>query len=124
MSIEEKYYEVSDKIQEKEIEFGLESLSDNERQFYLVDSLLMELNNGGFDQYFSNSIGEYWDETFNVLVNLGLTYLAGLGKKANKIYRSNKSEDDKLDELSELDDGFYEEMEYEETYKKLLSLLS
>jgi hypothetical protein len=120
---EEKYLELSDKIQAKESEVGIEGLNNNERQFYLVDSLLMELNNGGFDQYFSNSSGEFWGETLNVLEKLGLTFLAGLGKKANKIYQSNKSEDDKLDKLSELNDEFYE-LEYEETYKKLVSLFS
>ncbi|CRK84716.1 DMP19 family protein [Neobacillus massiliamazoniensis] len=123
-NIEEKYLEMSHKIQEKESEAGLEGLNSNERQFYLVDSLLMELNNGGFDQYFSNSAGEFWSETFAVMEKLGITFLASLGLKANKIYHSNKSEDDKLDKFDDLDDKFYAKMEYEETYKKLLSLLS
>ncbi|WML50228.1 DUF4375 domain-containing protein [Neobacillus sp. PS3-34] len=120
--IDEKYLEISEKVHEKESEVGLKGLNSDERQFYLVDRLLMELNNGGFDQYL-NSTGESWRETVNILEKLGLELLADLGNRANTIYLSNKSEDDKLDELSELDDEFYE-MEYEETYKKLLTLLS
>ncbi|MGG0177716.1 hypothetical protein [Gottfriedia acidiceleris] len=46
---EDLYLEMSDKINEKESIKGFEELSQNIRNFYLVDSLIMELNNGGFD---------------------------------------------------------------------------
>jgi hypothetical protein len=46
---EDLYLEMSDKIIETESIYGIGVLSENERNFYLVDSLLMELNNGGFD---------------------------------------------------------------------------
>jgi len=66
---EDSYLEMSDKIIEKESKNGIEGLSQNERNFYLVDSLLMELNNGGFDQYFLNWTGEHWQETVSILDN-------------------------------------------------------
>jgi len=81
------------KYNEKESKNGIEGLSQNERNFYLVDSLLMELNNGGFDQYFLNWTGEYWKETVSILDYLGISFLSNLVKKANEIYRSGKSEE-------------------------------
>lgn len=123
---QEKYNALAEKITDKEIEFGLDALSERERQFYLVGELLEELNNGGFDQYFSNSSGHNWTETLTVLENLGFKSLAKLGKKAHVIYESEKDEDDKLEKLDELDNQFFEmdETEYDKIYKKLLSLFS
>ena len=82
---EDSYLEMSDKIIEKESKNGIEGLSQNERNFYLVDSLLMELNNGGFDQYFLNWTGEHWQETVSILDNLGISFISNLVKKANEI---------------------------------------
>ncbi|PET33917.1 hypothetical protein CN514_25215 [Bacillus sp. AFS001701] len=121
---EDSYLEMSDKIIEKESKNGIEGLSQNERNFYLVDSLLMELNNGGFDQYFLNWTGEHWQETVSILDNLGISFLSNLVKKANEIYRSDKSEDDILDELNELDNEFYNNLNYEDTYEKVMTLFN
>jgi len=121
---EDVYLELSDKISEKESNKGIDSLSEKERYFYLIDSLLMEVNNGGFDQYFSNSIGRHWEETVSILGKLGLVFLSNLVKRANEIFRSEKSEDNILDELEELDDEFYEKLNYEETYEKVLTLFN
>lgn len=121
---EDLYFEMSDKIIEKESKNGIEGLSQNERNFYLVDSLLMELNNGGFDQYFLNWTGEHWQETVSILDNLGISFLSNLVKKANEIYRSEKSEDDILDELNELDNEFYNNLNCEDTYEKVMKLFN
>ncbi|KQL41850.1 hypothetical protein AN960_00875 [Bacillus sp. FJAT-25509] len=117
---EDLYLEMSDKIIEKESKNGVEALSENERNFYLIDSLLMELNNGGFDQYFLNWTGEHWQETVSILDNLGISFLSNLVKKASEIYRSDKAEDDILDELNELDNVFYNHLNYEDTYEKVM----
>ncbi|MGG2027583.1 DUF4375 domain-containing protein [Gottfriedia sp. S16(2024)] len=117
---EDLYLEISDKIIEKESKNGVEALSENERNFYLIDSLLMELNNGGFDQYFLNWTGEHWQETVSILDNLGISFLSNLVKKASEIYRSDKAEDDILDELNELDNVFYNHLNYEDTYEKVM----
>ncbi|PGM56156.1 DUF4375 domain-containing protein [Bacillus sp. AFS053548] len=121
---EDLYLEMTDKIIEKESVHGIEVLSQNERNFYLVDRLLMELNNGGFDQYFLNWTGEHWQETVSILDNLGISFLSNLVKKANEIYRSDKSEDDILDELSEVDNEFYNNLNYEDTYEKVMKLFN
>ncbi|MEH7452404.1 DMP19 family protein [Gottfriedia acidiceleris] len=121
---EDLYLELSDKIIEKESKNGIEGLSQNERNFYLVDSLLMELNNGGFDQYFLNWTGKHWQETVSILDNLGISFLSNLFKTANEIYRSDKSEDDILDDLNELDNEFYNNLNYEDTYEKVMKLFN
>lgn len=121
---EDLYLEMSDKILEKESKSGVEALSENERNFYLIDSLLMELNNGGFDQYFLNWTGEHWQETVSILDNLGISFLSNLVKKASEIYRSDKPEDDILDELNELDNEFYNNLNYEDTYEKVMKLFN
>jgi hypothetical protein len=121
--LQEKYTALAEKITKKEIQLGLDALSNEERQFYLVEELLAELNNGGFDQYFTNSSGQNWSETLSVLEKLGFKSLAKLGKKAHAIYESDQDEDDKLDQLDELDSKFYE-IDETEIYKKLLSLFS
>lgn len=121
---EDLYLEMSDKIMEKESKSGVEALSENERNFYLIDSLLMELNNGGFDQYFLNWAGEHWQETVSILDNLGISFLSNLIKKASEIYRSDKSEDDILDELNELDNEFYNNLNYQDTYEKVMKLFN
>lgn len=121
---EDLYLEMSDKIIEKESKNGIEGLSQNERNFYLVDSLLMELNNGGFDQYFLNWTGEHWQETVSILDNLEISFLSNLVKKANEIYHSDKSEDDILDELNELENEFYNNLNYEDTYEKVMKLIN
>lgn len=119
---EESCIALSEKIQNKESKVGLNGLNDSEKQFYLVDNLLMQLNNGGFDQYFTNSTGQYWNDTVSVLERLDLQLLVELGKKAKAIFDSDEDEDDKLDQLSELDNVFYDELDYDEVYEKLLSL--
>ncbi|XRG80389.1 DUF4375 domain-containing protein [Rossellomorea sp. GAMAL-10_SWC] len=121
---EDLYFEMSDKIIEKESKNGIEGLSQNERNFYSVDSLLMELNNGGFDQYFLNWTGEHWQETVSILDNLEISFLSNLVKKANEIYHSEKSEEDILDELHELDNEFYNNLNYEDTYEKVMKLFN
>lgn len=77
---EERCIALSKEIQNKESKVGLNGLNDSEKQFYLVDSLLMQLNNGGFDQHFTNSTGQYWNETVSVLERLDLQLLS-LGKR-------------------------------------------
>ncbi|MFB7142879.1 DUF4375 domain-containing protein [Gottfriedia sp. NPDC056225] len=123
-STEDLYLEMSDKIIEKESVNGIEALSEHERHFYLVDSLLMEVNNGGFDQYFFNWTGKFWGETVSILDKLGISFLSNLVKKANEIYRSDKSEDDIHIELEELDNEFYDNLNYEDTYEKVLKLFN
>ncbi len=57
-------------------------LSAEERQFYLVQVLWMEVNNGGFDQYFCNGSGDDAPETLAVLRSMGADFVADLMEKS------------------------------------------
>ncbi|MEL4428856.1 DMP19 family protein [Shewanella mangrovisoli] len=48
----------------------------------LVDELEAEINNGGLDQYFFNSAGDYTEETIQALVKIGAKHTAEIVKKA------------------------------------------
>ena len=48
----------------------------------LIDELEAEINNGGFDQFFFNSAGDYTEETIQALVSIGATHTADIVKNA------------------------------------------
>jgi hypothetical protein len=49
----------------------LSKLSTEQQNFLLVDLLEMEINNGGFSQFFYNSSGDYSHETVEALKSIG-----------------------------------------------------
>ncbi len=49
----------------------LENLTEPQKQFYFIQNLEREVNNGGFEQYFSNSSGDNAHETILALVSIG-----------------------------------------------------
>ena len=48
----------------------------------LIDELESEINNGGFDQFFFNSAGDYTEETIQALFRIGASHTAEIVKKA------------------------------------------
>ncbi|WP_221801654.1 DMP19 family protein [Oceanobacter mangrovi] len=48
----------------------------------LIDELETEINNGGFDQFFFNTAGDYTEETIQALLNIGATHTADIVKNA------------------------------------------
>jgi len=59
----------------------LEGLTQAQKNFYYIQELEREVNNGGFDQYFYNSSGDYAHETISALQAIG-------AEKAMKILQS------------------------------------
>jgi len=59
MEDDEIFYAVTEDAMEQEMEIGYDDLSDLEKNSYLIGKYLMEINNGGFDQYFLNTEGRY-----------------------------------------------------------------
>ena len=49
----------------------LENLTEPQKQFYFIQNLEREVNNGGFEQYFSNSSGDNAHETILALLAIG-----------------------------------------------------
>jgi hypothetical protein len=96
-------------------------LSKSEQAIYMIWGLEAEINNGGFNQYFFNSSGQFAELTPDALKLVGAVKFAELTEKANRIYKTEndkitKHQDGTIDgfsksydenPLNELDDEFY-----------------
>ena len=65
-----------------------ESLNQLEKNVLFVEMLEGQVNNGGFDQYFFNSSGEYAHETLNALEEIKAPQMAELLNQAIKVFPS------------------------------------
>ena len=65
---------------------AMERLSAPERVFYITQWLEMEVNNGGFSQYFFNSSGDFANEVADAFAEIGAVKTAEICKKAVSIY--------------------------------------
>lgn len=65
-------------------EYGeaLEKLSAEQKNFYFNQSLEREVNNGGFDQFFFNSTGDFAHETLESLRSIGALKTAEILQEA------------------------------------------
>jgi hypothetical protein len=108
-----------------------DKLTLSEKNIVYIEELEREINNGGFDQYFYNSSGDYAMETINALeiieskIFLNLLKMA-VNKFPNGIVPKDRNERQKIlleitednEELwNDLDEEFYK---YEEDIYKLL----
>ena len=66
-----------------------ENLNETEKTFLYVEILEAEINNGGFDQYFFNSSGDYAHETLEGLKKIGAFKTAKLIEEAYKYFPEN-----------------------------------
>lgn len=124
MPREEIYYKITEIVSDKEIDGGFENLLNGEKTIFLVDILIREFNNGGFDQYYFNTNGTYVKGTLDVLTLLNLSSLSKLLNDAVKIFNSNKSEDEKYDDFDRLDDVFYSDINYDELYEVCINYIT
>lgn len=97
-------------------------LSKPERVFYIAQSLEMEVNNGGFDQFFYNSSGNFSNELVSVFSEIGAKTTAAICQKAISAFgrdipvdrnerqeMMDELESDEIDEiLDECDSAFYD----------------
>ena len=72
----------------KKCEYGdkMEVLNDEQRVFYITQALEMEVNNGGFSQFFFNSDGCFSNELVASFEKIGAMKTAEICKKAISIY--------------------------------------
>lgn len=104
----------------KKCQYGdlLMALSGPERVFYVTQSLEMEVNNGGFSQFFFNSSGDLLGELVQAFTEIGANHTAELCKKALAVFgrevpadrekRQALVEDLESDILEECDNAFFE----------------
>ena len=124
-----------DKYIAEKCEYGdsIETLNAEQRILYITQALEMEVNNGGFAQFFFNSDGCLGNEIVSSFEKIGAMKTAEICKKAISIYgdkvpndRDEREEiltpDDEKEEerieaiLNECDDAFFE---YEEDLVEL-----
>jgi len=100
-------------------------LNEYERIFFVAQELECEVNNGGFEQFFYNSSGDFAGEIVSAFTKLGALKTAGICQKALdafgvKLPSNRDDREELLDKilnekisaiLDECDDKFYE---YEE----------
>ena len=99
----------------------LDQLTEPQKNFYFNQNLEREINNGGFNQYFYNSSGDFAHETITSLRAIGAGKTAGILQKAidqfpgsvvpkDRVKRQEVLEkiEDKANEVWEqLDQAFY-----------------
>jgi len=100
---------------------GYDELDSIEKVFVCVWSLEGEVNNGGFEQYYFNTSGDWAIDTPNALLAIGVTHTAAIVNRGNALFGDSGPSPDsntrqnQLDGLSEsaqnqlnsLDNEFY-----------------
>ena len=105
-------------------------LSEAERIFYITQTLEMEVNNGGFSQFFYNSGGDFAHELVSAFAAIGANTTAAICQKAlsafgRDIPADREEREEMLDELeSEEIDEILEEcdnafLDYEDDLNEL-----
>lgn len=85
----------------------IDRLSPEARLVYLVWSLDGEVHNGGFDQFFYNSLGDHWEELLSHLDTIGAVTSKRLLTQAISIFPDStpaKSREERVKQLKSLDD--------------------
>ncbi len=79
----------------------MDNLTEPQKQFYYNQCIEREINNGGFNQYFINSSGDFAHQTIQSLTAIGATTTADILQKAIEQFPDKKVPQDK-DERIEL----------------------
>ncbi|MDH0449508.1 MULTISPECIES: DMP19 family protein [unclassified Shewanella] len=80
----------------------------------LIEVLEAEINNGGFDQFFFNSAGDYTEETIQALVKIGANHTADIVRRAASKFPNDMPPKDRgarqelLEDISPDSDAFEE----------------
>ncbi len=107
-AIFDNIYEIIGDDYENELS-NVKKLSIGQRAFFSTWIIEGEVNNGGFNQFYFNSSGQYAQMAEIGFMTIGAEKFSELTKRANKIYSENK------ERLEEFDDGTMES--FSESYK-------
>ena len=97
-------------------EYGdrLDQLTQPQKNFYFNQNLEREINNGGFNQFYFNSSGDFAHETIESLKAIGAFKTAEIVELANKQFPNNsvpKERDKRQELLEEIEDDANETWE-------------
>ena len=85
----------------------LSQLNAHEQVFMAMALIAVEVNNGGFDQFFFNK-GTRWNDIIVPAAKAIKAYeVAEICKKALEIYNEHSGQEDPIEELNECDQEFY-----------------
>ena len=87
-------------------------LSESERIFYITQTLEMEVNNGGFSQFFYNSSGNFSNELVSAFTAIGANATAAICRKAISAFGRNipVDRDERVEMLDELENDEIDEI--------------
>ena len=77
----------------------MDSLTEPQKQFYYNQCLEREINNGGFNQYFINSSGDFAHQTIQSLTAIGATTTAYILQKAIDQFPDKKVPQDRSERI-------------------------
>ena len=113
-NIESKISKDYDKLNESFLK-----LSNGEKAIYIIWGLESEVNNGGFDQYYFNSSGQFAEFAPDALKLVGANKFSLLVNKANICEKQKKtSEDEVNEELEKFTNEFFELYKSENLHDK------
>ena len=87
-------------------------LNEYEKVFLVMDKLDMEVNNGGFDQFFDNTEGHYNDILVSSAEAIKAYDIAKICRKALAIYAKNVDAESVIEKRA-----YHDSMEYMQIYK-------
>ena len=100
-------FAVSETVFAKVQSVSFDSLTPAEQTFHVVWSFEAELNNGGFDQFFFNSAGDYAPQTIAALEQIGASSGADILRRACALFPGgmpNPRRDVRQDQLENITD--------------------
>jgi hypothetical protein len=95
--------EVGSRLMDKGHFRGLSAMSRAELNAHLLHMLQLEVNNGGFDQFFFNSAGDCAMQTANAIHDMGLTELDALYARALAKFPNRAPSEDRATRWQELE---------------------
>ena len=88
--------------------YDLSQLNQHEKVFMAMSLIAMEVNNGGFDQFFLNQ-GTRWNEIIVPAAEAIKAYeVATICRQALEIYEEHSGQEDPIEELDVCDQEFYD----------------
>ena len=90
----------------------MSALSEAERIFYITQTLEMEVNNGGFSQFFYNSSGNFSNELVGAFTAIGANATAAICRKAISAFGRDipVDRDEREEMLDELESDEFNEI--------------
>jgi hypothetical protein len=86
-------------------EYGekIEKLNSSQRTFLFVENLEREINNGGFNQFYFNSSGDFSQETLNAFLEIGAEKTAKIVENANSEFDNGNVPKDRTERQNKLE---------------------